>query len=140
MRRPAQQGGIALVAVIFLIVVIAAALVTMARLSIRTTAQLNQRLVEARVDLAARSGLEWAIQTLIEDKNDCDASGGINGDSFTSADYPSIEVSLTCELTQYGRDTPGLRTELYRISATAEYGSQGDSEYGWQQLDIRVEL
>lgn len=127
-----RQNGIALVAVIFLIVVIGAALAVMARLSVQSNAQITQSLLQARAKQAAAGGLEWGIQSIVEDQT-CEASTTVNLPA-----YPGYTVTVTCASGAYNR--PSQSITLYRLTARAVTGAPGDADYVWTQLDMSVEF
>ena len=133
MNRNRQQG-VALVAVIFLIVVIGAALLVMARLSVQSNAQVTQSLLQARARQAAHAGIEWGVQTLQEMTNpDCSAFGG----TVNVPAYSNYTVTVTCSVSTYNFTQ---QIQLFRLNATAELGSSAsDADYVWTTLDTVVE-
>lgn len=133
MKAPNRQRGVALVAVIFLIVVIGAALTVMARLSTQSNAQINQSLVQARARQAAGAGIEWAIQRLVEDASACASSTTVSIPAYS--DYT---VAVTC--TSGGYNRPNQRITLYRLTAQAEVGTADSPEHGWARLEASIEL
>lgn len=136
MNRKPQQG-VALVAVIFLIVVIGAALVVISRLSISSSAQVTQNLLQTRARQAASAGLEWATQQLVEQgATACSANTAV-----TVPAYSNYTVTVRCTEGVYNRPNPASqRVFLYRLTAEAAFGSLNDANYVWTQRNATVEL
>ena len=136
MNRKPQQG-VALVAVIFLIVVIGAALVVISRLSISSSAQVTQNLLQSRARQAASAGLEWATQRLGEE-----GSGACAADTtITVPAYSDYTVTVSCTERAYNRPNPvSQRVFLYRLTAEAAFGNMNDANYVWTQRNATVEL
>lgn len=134
MNRNRQQG-IALVAVVFLIVVIGAALIVMTRLSVQSNAQVTQSLLQARAKQAAQAGIEWGVQTLQEMTTpDC---GPPFGGEINVPAYSNYTVTVTCTVSTYNFTQ---QIELFRLTATAQFGnSTNDVDYVWTTLDTVVE-
>lgn len=131
-----QQNGVALIAAIFLVVIIGAAVVLLAGLSVRNTGQTNQSLLQSRASLAVQAGIDATVQRLIVNSIDswCDGSS----QAVNVPTYSNFNVSVTCSAFEYNR--PSQPVHLYNISATAEYGSQDSPDYVWVKNDVSVEL
>jgi len=136
MNRNPQQG-VALVAVIFLIVVIGAALVVISRLSISSSAQVTQNLLQMRAHRAASAGLEWATQRLVEEgATACSAETTV-----TVPAYGDYTVTVRCTEGVYNRPNPAAqRVFLFRLTAEAAFGTLNDANYVWTQRNATVEL
>ncbi|MEP4548323.1 MAG: hypothetical protein ABJ000_19250 [Saccharospirillum sp.] len=136
MNRKPQQG-VALVAVIFLIVVIGAALVVISRLSISSSAQVTQNLLQSRARQAASAGLEWATQRLVEE-----GSGAcVANTTVTVPAYSDYTVTVRCTEGRYNRPNPvAQRVYLYRLTAQAAFGNLNDANYVWTHRNATVEL
>ncbi len=136
MKHKPQQG-VALVAVIFLIVVIGAALVVISRLSVSSSIQVTQNLLQTRARQAAAAGLEWATQQLVE-------QGGPACSANTTVAVPAYSdytVTVHCTEGVYNKPNPASqRVFLYRLTAEAAFGSMNDANYVWTQRNATVEL
>jgi MSHA biogenesis protein MshP len=124
------ERGFGLVAALFLIIVIAAAIAVMARLSITTNSSVSLGLQQARAYQAARAGIEWGIQQSL--KGSCDAGRTQVLDGFS--------VTVQCARTSVSvpeeeNDTP----TFYRIVAAAQYGTLDSPDYAYRQLTAVVE-
>lgn len=127
-----SQRGVALVAAIFLIVVIGLAVVVMSVLATRNTQQNTQSLLQMRAQSAAAAGLEYAAQTIVT-TNACTSVAGLN-----LAGLPGFSVDVSCVSNEYNR--PSQKITLFEVSAIAEYGSPGDADYVWSELTSTIEL
>lgn len=131
------QQGVALVAVIFLIVVIGAALVVISRLSISSSAQVTQNLLQTRARQAASAGLEWATQSLVEQG----ATACTANTTVAVPAYSDYTVTVRCTEGVYNRPNPASqRVFLYRLTAEASFGNMNDTNYVWTQRNATVEL
>lgn len=132
-----KESGIALIAAIFLVVVIGVALIVLASLTVRNTQQSTQNLLKARAQLAASSGLEATVQRIILAPA---ATGWCNGSaaSVNVPAYSDFSVQITCSENSYNR--PSQAIALYTLSATAEYGSSDDIDYVWTEISATIEL
>ena len=123
------ERGFALVAALFVMVVIGLAVAAMSRLSVTQTASVDLLLQQARAYQAARAGLEWGIvQTL---------AGQPCGDIALG----QASVSVTCtpsspfDLPEEGRSD----VVFYELVATAEVGTPGSLEHAWRRLSVTME-
>lgn len=136
MKRKPQQG-VALVAVIFLIVIIGAALVVMSRLSISSSVQVTQSLLQTRARQAASAGLEWATQQLVEQG----ATACSSNTTVAVPAYSDYSVTVRCTEGEYNRpNPPSQQVYLYRLTAEAAFGNMNDANYVWTQRNATVEL
>jgi Tfp pilus assembly protein PilX len=127
-----KQNGVALMAAIFLVVVIGLAVVVMSVLATRNTQQNTQSLLQMRAQSAAAAGLEYAVQQLVE-TGTCS-----NIASLTVPALTNFSVSLTCISSKHHR--PPNQITLFELSAVAEYGSETEADYVWTELTSTVEL
>lgn len=135
-RMRKQQQGIALIAAIFLVVIIGSALVLLATLSTRNSQQTTQSLLQIRAQIAAQAGLEYAVQRLVLAPTNTAWCTGTQ--SVSIAVYSEFSVNLTCNSNIYNR--PSQQITLYRLETTAEYGNQDSADYAWSKLEATVEL
>lgn len=138
MQRPArQQEGFTLVAVIFLIVVLGGALALMATLSIQSSGQVSQNLLQSRARLAAQAALQWATQQLVTDSDQTTlCSNELQNTAVPVLAYPTISVTLDCQQRQYHNSN----IHLFDLSARAEYGQLGAADYVWTEQHATLEI
>ncbi len=120
--RPGRQRGFALVAAIFLIVVLSSLGVYIVRISGIQHQTVNVALLGARALQAARAGVEWgAFQAL--DSAACTTTtlalteGGLNG----------FDVEVTC--TGSSHTETGITYNLFVIDVEARAGVYGNPDY-----------
>lgn len=132
---PARQRGFGLVAALFLILVVAAAIAAMARLATTQTATVSLGLQQARAYQAARAGLEWGVRRFLSGE-DCNAS-------FSLPEAGGFLVVVSCPAAQGStHDLPeegDARVRIQRISATASYAAQGNPDHVWRRVEAVVE-
>lgn len=127
------ERGFALVAALFLMVVIALVVATMSRLAVNQSADGNLALQQARAYQAARAGLEWGINR-VRATGSC-ASGNV---SMAGGNLSDFNVSLSCSQRDY-TDEAGAAFSLFRLEATAANGSPGSQvDYAWRRLTATV--
>lgn len=141
------ERGFALVAALFVMVVIAAVVATMSRLSVTQNTSLDLAVQQARAYQAARAGLEWGLHQLLLESNvagDCPESVSISmaGSGLAEFSVSLNCVKLPCTTPNCGQVyTEGSRTfNLYRLTATASNGSPDSRvDYAWRRLEVTVE-
>ncbi len=131
---PKKQHGFVLVAVIFLVVVIGASIAVMSRLSGTTITSSTLSLLGTRAELAAASGMEWAIYQIRNPVNAGINCTAMNGTSISITAYSNLTISVNCNNTSFNDSI-----ELFSISVSAEFGVIGDTEYVWRELTAVVE-
>lgn len=131
LRRP---RGFALVAALFVIIVITLVIAAMARLSTTQHGSNSLALQQARAYQAARAGLEWGISRAVNA-----GSCGNSAVSMAAGGLSEFSVSLTCSSNSYTDDT-GSPLRLCRLSASAQNGSPGSRpDYAFRRLSAMVE-
>lgn len=132
MRPDSRQAGFGLVAAMFVIIIIAAVIATMARLAVTQNATNSLAIQQARAYQAAQAGLEWGISRAVNGQP-CASSFSLNGFAIRVVCTldPNSPVAVPEEST-----TPA---NFYSITATAEYGSAGDPDYAFRSLSAVVE-
>lgn len=132
-----KQQGVALIAAIFLVVVIGAALVFLATLSLRNTQQTTQNLLQMRAQLAAQAGLDATVQRLVMAPG---SAAWCNGAALTISVpvYAAYDVSVRCQQKTFNR--PSQEIPIFELSATAEYGSNADPDYTWTEISATIGL
>lgn len=123
-----KQHGFVMVAVIFLIVVLAVAVVFISRFSGVAISSGNKNLLATRAELAAQAGLDWGIYQ-VANSSSCVAST-----ILTVTAYSDVNLEVQCNSDSYN----GSIT-LYNITAVADYGSLGQIEYVHRQFSATVE-
>jgi MSHA biogenesis protein MshP len=132
---PPRQRGFGLVAALFLIVVVAGVITTMAQLSVVQSNTGSLALQQARAWQAANAGLELAIASAA--KGSCPSSSPF---TLPGLDGFTIQVSR-CEVNETGHlDDEQQSVRLYRLVSRAEYGASGQPDYAFRQLEAVVEF
>lgn len=132
MQRKAQrktQQGFALVASVFLIVILAMAATFMARFASTGYAGQAQQIIVTRARQAALSAVEYGIHQAAVN-GICLASSPI-----TVSAYSGFAITTECNTETY---LGGIT--IYRITGTASHGSLGQPEYVWRQYHASLEL
>jgi MSHA biogenesis protein MshP len=120
----ARQGGFALVAALFLIVIVAALGAFAVRISGSQQQTVNLALLTSRALAAANSGIEFgAFQAISPFGSGC-ANATFN---LTEAGLSGFTVSITCSPSTHSEG--GITISVYRIDATATLGTYGQPEY-----------
>lgn len=126
MTRYRNQQGYTLVNALFILVVLAALgafMVTMSGVQSRTPVLALQG---ARAYQAAQAGIEWGI-----------AQGAAGACAASSAFVvEAFAVTVTCTSTPVSEGTTTYN--VYELSALAEMGSYGSSEYVSRRIEARV--
>lgn len=126
-----KQRGFGLVAAMFLIIVIAAVIAVMWRLSVTQSATNTLSLQQARAFQAARAGLEYGIARSLANPSQACSSFNLEG----------FQVVVICDPPVLQSDVPeeGRNLVFHRVEATATYGSPGEPDYTYRQLTAVVE-
>lgn len=130
MRPDPQQQGFGLVAAMFLIVIIAAVIVVMARLATTQNATSNMSLQQARAYQAAQAGLEWGINRAVSGQA-CAGNFAFEGFAVVVACVPS-NVGVIAE--------ENKNVQFRQITSTAQFGVVNGDDYAYRQLTAVVEL
>jgi MSHA biogenesis protein MshP len=130
-KAPARQRGFALVAAIFLIVVLALLGIFLVRVSGVQNQTVNIALLGARAFEAARTGIEWgAFQAL--DSASCTTTtlnlteGGLDG----------FDVDVTC--TSSTHTETGDTYNVYLLDVEARAGTYGTPDYVSRRMQASV--
>jgi MSHA biogenesis protein MshP len=130
MRHKTREQGFGLVAAMFLIIIIAAVIATMARLAITQNATTTLSIQQARAYQVARAGLEYGIARVL------------NGESCTNFSLDGFDVSMSCTSTSapaLEEEGTSMPTLFYTIEAAATFGSPASPDYAYRQLTAVVE-
>lgn len=120
-----NDRGFTLVQALFILIVLALLGGAMLRLSGVQSSTSLFALQGARAYQAARSGLEWAAAR---------ARGG--GSCTGSMVVEDFTVATTCSSAPFTE--AATITTVYRISATAEFGSYGNPDYVLRRVEMKV--
>jgi hypothetical protein len=137
MNRPAERG-VALIAAIFLVVIIGGGVVLLSTLSLRSSQQTTQNLLQIRAQLSVAAALEYGVQRLVEGDTcaDLDATNNI---ALTIEAFPGFVTTLNCVQNDYIGPPPNV-TSILTMGAVTEWGSANDDDYVWAQLESTIEL
>jgi len=127
-----KQSGFGLVAALFLIIVIAAVIAVMWRLSVTQSATNTLGLQQARAFQAARAGLEYGIARSLASPSQTCSSFNLEG--FRVAVTCGSSTAPQASVPEEGRDLV-----FHRVEATATYGSPGDPDFAYRRLTAVVE-
>ena len=141
----AHARGIALPAMIFLVVIVS--LMLSAGLLMLTQAQHSQslQLQAARALAASKSGADWGLWKV----SDPDAGQGLAADSLPPCFAPQalalpaplsdtpVQVSCTREPATGTVDEGGLKLASYRVLAVASSGASGSNQFVQRQFEAR---
>jgi MSHA biogenesis protein MshP len=139
-RRPAavcpapQQSGFALVAAMFVIIIIALVIAAMMRMAGNQHGTNSLAIQQARAYQAARSGLEWGINSALA--GTCLPSKTL---VMTGSNLSEFEgVLVTCSVNPYSEN--GAAVNIYQLTATAQNGLPGSRpDYAFRQLAAVLE-
>ena len=130
-----RQRGFGLVAALFLIVVVAGVIMTMAQVSVVQSNTASLALQQARAWQAANAGLELAIANAA--KGSCPS---LLPFTLPGLDGFTIQVSR-CDVNETGHlDEEQQALRIYRLVSRAEYGAPGQPDYAFRQLEAVVEF
>lgn len=133
MRPERSERGFALVAALFVMVVIAAVVVAMARLSANQHGSNSLAIQQVRAYQAARAGLEWGIARATAAS--CAANQTV---SLAGSNLAEFSVQVGCTATPYVES--GSNLTIYRLTATAQNGTPAARpDYAYRQLTATVE-
>lgn len=136
MRPDPRQRGFALVAAMFLIVVIALVIATMARLSSVQHGTNSLAIQQARAYQAARAGLEWGVARAA-DVGLCSSDGR---PSLAGGNLAAFSVSVRCVAGSH-LDETGASVQVFRITSEAENGTPSSrNDYAFRRLYAVVEF
>lgn len=140
MRPEPAERGFALVAALFVMIVIALVVLAMARLSANQHGSNSLAIQQARAYQTARAGLEWGIHTVTRPGTvDC---SGFGSNPFNvllaGSNLSEFAVQVSCSVTAYAEN--GGTRYIYQLTATAQNGSPATRpDYAYRQLSATVE-
>lgn len=132
-----QAKGMALIAVIFIMVIMSGAVLMMSRLADMQAAERTMDLMAARAQSSAKAGLQWAIKQ-IQDNGSCPGASTTFAMDAES-DLSGFSVTVNCDTTDF---IEGLNTiTLYNVLSEASFsGIDTTGEYVFRRLTAVVEL
>lgn len=129
-----KQTGFALVAAMFVMIIIALVVVAMTRLAGNQHGTNSLAIQQARAYQAARSGLDWGITRALS--GNCAASTSISLSGSNLSEFSGMLV--TCSLASYTEETRTVR--IYTLTATAQNGAPAARpDYAYRRLTAVVE-
>ncbi|WP_137820502.1 hypothetical protein [Pseudomonas sp. 2FG] len=133
-RSERSEQGFALVAALFVMVVIALVVVAMARLSANQHGTNSLAIQQARAYEAAQAGLEWGInQALAGNCQPVPTAVGLAGSNLAE-----FNLLVVCSVAAYVEN--GAAVNIYRLTATADNGNPANRpDYAYRQLTAVVE-
>lgn len=132
-----RQRGFALVAAMFVMIIIALVIVAMTRLAVNQHGTNSLAIQQARAYQAARGGLEWAIAKAVPaaGAGSCVGSTSVN---LAGSSLAEFTVTVTCNASAYSDN--GTALNIYRLTATAQNGAPGGRpDYAYRRLTATVE-
>lgn len=134
MRMMKKQNGISLVAVIFIITVLALAVVFMQRLSNVGVATNTLGIQGARAWQAAQAGAEWGVYRVIN--GGCPAAS--SNFNLTETALNGFSVQVDCSSDTFTEQ--GATVTLYRLDVIATYGTVGVTpDFASRRISLTVE-
>jgi MSHA biogenesis protein MshP len=135
MKRTARpvhtQRGVALIAAIFLLVVLGGLAVYAVRIGVLQRQTVTASLRASQAFHAAKSGISWGAQRAVS-SGAC-ASGTLN---LTEAGTSGFTVTVQCTQTVHTEGSATLN--IYVIDALAEAGLYGGQDYVSRRLQVKV--
>jgi len=137
-----RQKGFSLVSAIFIVVVLAALGSYMVTIGGANRATTTAALQGARAYQAARTGIDWAVYTITSvpqatARTNC--TNIIDSASFdlTATGLNGFSVSLDCAFTEHSQQGMNNIT-VYRLTAVANSGTYGDSEFVQRRISATI--
>jgi MSHA biogenesis protein MshP len=136
---PKKSQGMALMTMIFLMVVIGSSLTFMAKLSQQQNSTNNLAVMGARAKWAAMAGLNWAAYKIDNASPSADCpTPATTTISLSQADLTGFSVTVTCTATTYTEGASSA-VKIFLVQSKAEYGSLGDPDYAFRELEVVME-
>ncbi|MGH8353921.1 MAG: pilus assembly PilX family protein [Pseudomonas sp.] len=134
MRPEPSERGFALVAALFVMVIIALVVIAMARLSANQHGTNSLTIQQVRAYQAARAGLEWGIAQATATPPNCAANQAV---SLAGSNLAEFGVQVSCTSTPYSENDAALT--IYQLTATATNGNPATRpDYAYRQLTATV--
>lgn len=130
-----QSAGFALIAAIFLVVVVGLAITYMQRLSSNQADVNIQAVQNTRALQAAQSGLDWGVYQIVNGTN-CAASTNFTLDQISAG----MNVTVVCSEKKYDEAGVTKGVTVYTITSTAEQGTLGTPDYSYKKMQASIEI
>ena len=135
MRLRQENSGFTLIAMLFLLAVVAGMIVYMTNIRVAQQNTVVYGLQGARALQAARSGIQWGIFQSINN-GVCAGSTPVN-----SAAFAGFSVEVQCSPTTHVEGDPATGTIVtYSLTAIASSGVYGSLDYVQRRLLVNVSL
>jgi MSHA biogenesis protein MshP len=132
------QRGVALIAAIFLIVVLALLGLYMVSLTGVQQATTSQAISTARVYYGAKAGLDWGIyQAIAPTVSACSAPFNTTLAPITGLGGITVTVTCTCTFTSAANCNTSTNS-VYYLTSTATFGTYGSANYAQRVLEATV--
>lgn len=130
----AQQGGFALVAAMFVLIIIALVIAAMMRMAGNQHGSNSLAIQQARAYQAARAGLEWGISRALAGTCLANQTLALTGSNLSEFDGAAVH----CAVQSYSENGNSVR--IYTLTATAQNGAPGQRpDYAYRSLSATVE-
>lgn len=142
MRPDPSERGFALVAAMFVMIIIALVIAAMARLSVTQVGTVSLGLQQARAYQAARAGLEWGIHRITRPFACGDAAPTASAASFVIDGF-TVAVPALAPDDVAGRvfgEEGAVRHYFYQVSAVAQSGAVASPDYAYRKLEVIAEI
>ncbi|MBI3574800.1 MAG: pilus assembly protein MshP [Gammaproteobacteria bacterium] len=132
-----HERGFALVAAIFIVVVLAMLGIMMVTIGGMERATASAAVQGTRAFYAARSGIEWGIFQAMPPTSSCAASTSF---TLTASGLNGFNVTVLCALTPPGTQHRERSDtyNVYLITSTATSGNFGEADYVSRTLQVTV--
>ncbi len=136
-----RAKGFAIVAAIFLLVVIAGLGVYMLSLYSAQQTNSSQDLMGARAYQAAKAGIEWGTYQIMSPENTSPAGApyvctGVMGTPVFAGTLQGFNVSVSCSQTATTEGANNIR--VYQVTATATFSTAPSPDYVERQIAAKV--
>lgn len=133
-QRAPRQTGFALVAAMFVMIIIALVIAAMMRMAGNQHGTNSLAIQQARAYQAARAGLEWGISSALA--GSCLSSKTLVMSGSNLSEFDGVQVN--CGLQTYSED--GSTVRIYTLTASAQNGVPGGRpDYAYRRLTATVE-
>lgn len=132
-----RQTGFALVAAMFVMIIIAMVVLAMMRLAGNQHGTNSLAIQQARAYQAARAGLDWGITQAAPPVGapSCVANAAVN---LAGSNLSEFTLAVTCSPSAYSEN--GVTVNVYRLTATAQNGQPGSRpDYAFRALNAAVQ-
>jgi MSHA biogenesis protein MshP len=134
-RGAAPQAGFALVAAMFVIIIIALVIAAMMRMAGNQHGTNSLAIQQARAYQAARAGIDWGISRALA--GNCAGSSTL---SLAVSNLSEFSNGLQVSCTRVSYSENGVPVVIYTLTATAQNGAVGSKpDYAYRRLTATVE-